>query len=77
MTHYANMCAMVRDAFPEMSLGEVRHACNKIGNYIRRTHQDVHELALSSRPFRAKPGYFDFEQFEAGGRTIYVRFTVD
>lgn len=77
MIHYANMFAMVRIAFPELSMGEVRHACNKIGNYIRRAHWDVYEMAVSTRPFPPEDGYFDHEQFEAGGCTIYVRFTVD
>lgn len=60
-----------------MSMAEVRHACNKIGNYIRRAHQDVYEVYVSAVPFEGMRGYFNFSTVEAGGKTVYFCMRVD
>jgi hypothetical protein len=75
--YYENMRAKLRALDSSLSDGAITHACNMIGNELRRATYDIHEVALSMEPFASTDGYFHDFEVSASGRTIYARVTID
>lgn len=75
--YFPRMIERVRQLFPEFDERNARHACNKIGNELRRAPYDIHDVRISNKPFDAERGYFTFFNVEAAGRAVYVRVSVD
>lgn len=74
--HFAAIQQRVRDAFPELDDGAVRHASNKITNEIRRGRFDVWNIDVSHSAMDDDGQYVHFE-VEASGVTVHVRVTSD
>lgn len=74
---FARMSALVREIFPDLSDGQVRHACNAISNGLRSWKGDIYEVHLSGSPFDDDGGYYHYFDVMLGGRLMYVRVTVD
>ncbi|WP_454691106.1 hypothetical protein [Achromobacter aloeverae] len=74
--HFAAIQQRLRDEFPELDEGAIRHASNKITNEIRRGRFDVWNIDVSHGPMDGDGQYVHFE-VEASVVTVHVRVTTD
>ncbi len=74
---FERMRGRVHEIYPDLTVGEVRHACNAISNGLRAWKGDIYEVRLSGTPFSDEDGYFHNFDLVVAGRHLFVRVTVD
>lgn len=74
---FGRMSSLIREIHPDLTDGQIRHACNAIGNGLRSWKGDIYEVHLSGSPFDEDDGYYHCFDVVSGGQRIYVRVTVD
>lgn len=74
---FDNMARLVAELRPELDAGAVRHACNVVGNELRRIKSDVYDVQLSNEQLPAANGYYQDRAVTVGDRPLWLRVWVD
>lgn len=75
---FEHMEKLVSGIYPDLSEGQVRHACNLVSNELRRLHDDIYLVELSGDgKFPDVHGYYSYRDIDVSGKRIFMRITVD